>query len=238
MPQFNTRSWPLGEQNLPGSCRGFFAPALCETGFARYKGNKIKYLALDQKDLAAYRQSGRVHGKVWAMGKNETDFGSSKGQSRSGQGSFIGAGCALEGQFDFSGPITIAGHLKGPVKSDAMVLIESSGHVEGSLEAAVIVVHGKLTGNVTAHESLEIWNEAQVTGKVFARSIRVDAGSLLTADLKVSTDGPVPAHDAAAPADTSTPSSGPQPAIDPNRPASPLPGSNLARKLSEMNDRQ
>ena len=130
------------------------------------------------------------------MAKFETDNAAGKG--RSGQGSFIGTECALEGSFNFSGPLTVAGHMKGPVKSDGLVLIEATGHIEGSLEAAIIVVHGKLTGNVTAHESLEIWNEAVVTGKVFTRSIRVDAGSLMTADLNVATDGPIPTHEAKA----------------------------------------
>ncbi|MEH6742353.1 bactofilin family protein [Hyphomonas sp.] len=172
------------------------------------------------------------------MAKTDTD--NTTGKGRSGQGSFIGAECELEGRFTFTGPLTIAGHLKGPVKSDGLVLIEATGHLEGSLEAAIIIVHGKLTGNVTAHESLEIWNEAVVTGKVLTRSIRVDAGSLLTADLKVATDGPLPNHQAAATpepssVETATPA---MPAMDPNRPASPLPGSSLARKLSAMNENQ
>ena len=211
---------------------------LCAGPFARYKGNKINSLALDQNDFAGNRHTRPGHGKERAMGKFDTDNTSGKGQNRTGQGSFIGAGCALEGAFTFEGPVTIAGHLKGPVKSDALVLIEATGHVEGSLEAAVIIVHGKLTGNVTAHEGLEIWTNAQVTGKIFARSIRVDAGSLLTADLNVSNEGPVPAHEAVTPASPSPDPVTPPPAIDPNRPASPLPGSGLARKLSALSENQ
>lgn len=170
------------------------------------------------------------------MAKIETENATGKG--RSGQGSFIAPDCALEGSFTFSGPLTVAGHLKGPVKSDGMVLIEATGHLEGSLEAAIIIVHGKLTGNVTALESLEIWSDAEVTGKVFTRSIRVDAGSLLTADLTVATEGPMPGHEAAAPVQSAEGTTPAVPAIDPDRPASPLPGSNLARKLSTLNENQ
>lgn len=171
------------------------------------------------------------------MAKFETDNAAGKG--RSGQGSFIGTECALEGSFNFSGPLTVAGHMKGPVKSDGLVLIEATGHIEGSLEAAIIVVHGKLTGNVITHESLEIWNEAVVTGKVFTRSIRVDAGSLMTADLNVATDGPIPTHEAVdTPEHITADTVSETPAIDPNRPASPLPGSSLARKLSTLSENQ
>lgn len=169
------------------------------------------------------------------MARTETD---SKG--RSGQGSYIAADCALEGTFTFSGPLTIAGRMKGPIKSEGMVLIEATGELEGSLEAPVIIVHGKLNGTITAQESLEIWTDAKVTGKVFTRSIRVDAGSLLTADLVVKTEGGLPAHQSAEapnPSQAGEPASG-EVEIDPNRPARPLPGSNLARKLAAMNENQ
>ena len=169
------------------------------------------------------------------MARTETDS-----RGRSGQGSYIAADCALEGTFTFSGPLTIAGHMKGPVKSDAMVLIEATGELEGSLEAPVIIVHGKLSGTITAHESVEIWTDAKVTGKVTTRSIRVDAGSLLTADLVVATEGNLPAHESAEvpdPTQAADSLTGEQ-ERDPSQPARPLPGSNLARKLAAMNENQ
>ena len=149
--------------------------------------------------------------------------------TRSGDGSFIAAGCELEGNFTFSGPLTVAGEMKGTIRSEGLIMIEERGRLEGNVEAPVIIVHGAIAGDIRATESLEIWSGAKVEGKVVARSIRVDQGSLLTAEMTIIANlPPAAATTAPAPVSMDVPAAPP----NPNRPASPLPGSGLARRLN------
>ena len=175
------------------------------------------------------------------MVKNEKSHAEGARQNRSGEGSFIAGGCDLDGEFSFSGPLTIAGRMKGRIKAEGLVIIEAQGEMDGVLEAAVIIVHGKLSGQVTALESLEIWSGSTVEGRVRARSVRVDDGSFLTADLVISSQI-TSAHINTPPQTTAPvtdiPASDVAPSPLGDRPASPLPGSNLARKLAAMNENQ
>lgn len=166
------------------------------------------------------------------MSRNEKDQTPDKRQIRSGEGSFIAAGCEVDGTFAFSGPLTISGHMKGRITAAGLIMIEPGGHLEGTIEAAVIIVQGSLSGDVRATQSLEIWAGSEVRGKVYARSIRVDEGSLLTADLVISADMPLPSADPATPEPETL-----QP-VRSDRPASPLPGSGLARRLAERDENQ
>lgn len=168
------------------------------------------------------------------MGKFEKQRADTPKTVRSGDGSFIAAGCMLDGDFTFSGPLTIAGEIKGTVRCEGLIIIEEKGRLEGTVEAAVVIVHGSMAGNIRARESLEIWSGAQVGGKVAARSVRVDEGSVLTADMVICADLP-PAVPGLAVSPAQTQSSGP-PVPGTNRPASPLPGSGLARRLASLDD--
>ena len=171
------------------------------------------------------------------MAKIEKDRAENSRQMRSGEGSFIAAGCHLQGDFTFSGPLTVAGSLKGRIKSDGMVIVETQGMIDGILDAAIIIVHGKLNGSALATDSMEIWAGSDVRGNVHTRSIRVDEGSLLTADLTISEVLPEQCLDLSQEA-SSTEEQTPVPPAVPQRSSSPLPGSNLARRLAAMNENQ
>ena len=169
------------------------------------------------------------------MARSEKDRADNSRQMRSGDGSFIAPGCALEGDFSFAGPLTVAGRITGRLKCDGMVILETSGEVDGTIDAAIIIVHGKLSGDVLATESLEIWSGSEVRGTVHARSIRVDEGSLLTADLMISDVLPEKRLDLSAGRPAESGQQQPRQPVT-NRPASPLPGSGLARKLASLED--
>jgi len=99
-------------------------------------------------------------------------------------------GTRLEGDLHFSTQLVVAGLIKGNIRCESMLIIERGGRVEGRIEAPVILVHGELEGTVLATKSIEIWSGATVAGDVAARSVRVDEGSMLTANLLIAADLP------------------------------------------------
>lgn len=142
-------------------------------------------------------------------------------------------GTKLDGDLHFTSQLVVAGLVKGNIRCESMLIIERGGRVEGRIEAPVIIVHGELEGTVLATESIEIWSGATVAGDVAARSVRVDEGAMLTANLMIAADLPdrlgppdpskVPAPEAktteAAPVAAARPV---EPPVSETRPTSPL----------------
>ncbi len=106
--------------------------------------------------------------------------------ARSGNGNSIAQGCSLEGSFSFSGPLLLGGTLKGETIADGLIMIEAGAQLEGKIRAVTIIVHGVLSGDVEASESVEVAPGGKLEGRVVAPSIRIDADTLVTADLVIS----------------------------------------------------
>jgi cytoskeletal protein CcmA (bactofilin family) len=127
-------------------------------------------------------------------------------------------GTRLEGDLNFASQLVVAGHIKGNITCQGTLFIERGGRVEGRVQAPGIVAHGELEGTVLATAYLEICTGAVVGGDVSARSVRVDQGAMLTANLTISSDlpdslppvAPVPAA-AVAPAEAPAPVPAPAP---------------------------
>ena len=107
-------------------------------------------------------------------------------------------GTRLDGDLNFASQLVVAGQVKGHIRCEGTLFIERGARVEGRIEAPDIIVHGELAGTVRATGALEICTGAVVGGDVSARSVRVDQGAMLTANLSISADLPQRTHPAAA----------------------------------------
>jgi cytoskeletal protein CcmA (bactofilin family) len=128
--------------------------------------------------------------------------------ARSHDGSFIAAGATLEGNLSFSGSTAVAGHLKGDVSADSLLVIEHGAVVEGNVTGTVIIVHGTIKGSVCASEIIEAWPGCRLEGRAYAPSMRVDAGASILADLMIAPNRPadwLPGTSAAPAAPAPTP---------------------------------
>jgi cytoskeletal protein CcmA (bactofilin family) len=110
-------------------------------------------------------------------------------------GSYFSVSCSGEGTFRFTGPVHIAGSLKGEIETDGPLIIEAGGELSGRVTAESIIVYGKLKGDVRASERVEVWPDAHLEGDVTAPSIRIDPQAIVTADLHIAPPAGMPAKD-------------------------------------------
>ena len=108
-------------------------------------------------------------------------------------------GTHLHGTLKFAGQTVVSGRISGNILCQTTLFIEVGGRVEGRVQAPTIVVYGELDGTILATEFLEICTGAIVGGNVKARSVRVDQGAKLTADLAISANIPTTLEPPAAP---------------------------------------
>jgi len=117
-------------------------------------------------------------------------FGSSK-SSRDGQlvvDALIGSQVVIRGDVEFSGGLYVEGRIHGKViaqegASAANITLSDNGVVEGEIRAQVVVISGRMDGDVHASERVELTPSARVNGNIHYQVVEMAAGAQLNGRL-------------------------------------------------------
>jgi cytoskeletal protein CcmA (bactofilin family) len=92
-------------------------------------------------------------------------------------GTYIGANVVIEGTITGSEPIVIEGTVRGSVNLAADVLVGTKARIEATVHARNVTVEGKLTGDISADDRVELVAGATVDGNIKAPKIVVAEGA-------------------------------------------------------------
>jgi cytoskeletal protein CcmA (bactofilin family) len=112
-----------------------------------------------------------------------------KPSSRDGQAvdTLVGPQVTLRGDLEFSGGLYVEGRIVGRVTAiagtQAVLMLAENGSIEGEVHAPVVMIDGRLDGDVHASERVELASKARVTGNVHYRVVEMHAGAQLTGRL-------------------------------------------------------
>lgn len=99
----------------------------------------------------------------------------------------IGPQMTIRGDLQFSGGLYVEGRIMGKVIAEegkpAMLTLAENGSIEGEIRAPVVILNGRLDGDVHAQERVELASKAQVRGNVHYKVVEMAAGALLTGRL-------------------------------------------------------
>ena len=101
-----------------------------------------------------------------------------KTDPRDGSGSVISRNIMVEGEIQGSENLTVDGRVKGLLKLDGDVLIGETGDVEADIEANNLVVKGKVAGDVTVQNILQVHPGGALYGSIRARLIHIKEGAV------------------------------------------------------------
>lgn len=129
-----------------------------------------------------------------------------KPRSHAGQiDTLIGPQVVIRGDLVFSGGLLVEGRVIGKVVAadgeQAVLTLSEQGCIEGEVRAPVVIINGRLDGDVFASERVELAPKARVQGNVHYKVAEMAAGSTLTGRL-IHVDAVNVAHAAEAPFDT------------------------------------
>jgi len=82
----------------------------------------------------------------------------------------------LKGTLKFSGELTFDGKLEGDITSDGTLNLGDNAVVKGNINAATIVMRGKVNGNVIAKEKLDIKSKTELFGDIRAPRLAIEEG--------------------------------------------------------------
>jgi cytoskeletal protein CcmA (bactofilin family) len=95
----------------------------------------------------------------------------------SGGTTFIGPNITVEGTISGSEPVVVEGSVRGNVHLTADLRVGTKGRVEATVHARNVVVEGKLNGDISADERVELVASATVDGNIKAPKIVVAEGA-------------------------------------------------------------
>lgn len=99
----------------------------------------------------------------------------------------IGPQVVIHGDIHFSGGLYVEGRIIGKVIAEdgarAVITLAEQGSVEGEIHAPVVVINGRVDGDVHAAERIELAAKARVQGDVHYKVVEMAAGSVLTGRL-------------------------------------------------------
>src|SRR6266487_902117 len=82
----------------------------------------------------------------------------------------------LKGTLKFAGEMTFDGKLDGDISSDGSLQLGDNAAVKGNINVSTVVVRGKVNGNITAKEKIDIKTKAELFGDIRAPKLVIEEG--------------------------------------------------------------
>lgn len=82
----------------------------------------------------------------------------------------------IKGNLKFSGELTFEGKLDGEINGDGVLNLGDSTVIKGNITAQSVVVRGKVTGNISAKEKIDIKGKAELFGDIKASRLSIEEG--------------------------------------------------------------
>jgi cytoskeletal protein CcmA (bactofilin family) len=99
----------------------------------------------------------------------------------------------LTGSLKFTGELTFDGKLDGDISSEGVLTLGDNAVIRGNLNVNSIIVRGKVNGNVSAREKIEIKAKAELFGDIRAPRLIIEEGVTFVGKSEVNPNKATPA---------------------------------------------
>jgi cytoskeletal protein CcmA (bactofilin family) len=100
----------------------------------------------------------------------------------------IAPGTRIQGQLGGPTELLIEGEVEGEIRVDSAVMIGNDGVVHGPVSAQVVRIGGRVFGNVSASERVEVASSGSLEGDVAAPRIAIAEGALIKGRVEMTGD--------------------------------------------------
>lgn len=102
---------------------------------------------------------------------------------------YLDQGSKVSGKLSFEGPARIDGQIDGEISAKDSLMIGESAVVTAQIKAASIIVAGKVSGDMTASQRIEIRPSAKVLGNLTAPVLVVHEGAVFEGHCAMQPEG-------------------------------------------------
>jgi cytoskeletal protein CcmA (bactofilin family) len=102
------------------------------------------------------------------------------------QRTLLGRTTTLRGQISGDEDVTIDGQFEGTVSlPDHCLTVGADGQVKAEVHAGHVIVQGKLTGNISARNKVEIRRTGHVVGDLMTASVAIEEGAYFKGSIEI-----------------------------------------------------
>ena len=91
----------------------------------------------------------------------------------------------IKGNLKFSGELTFDGRLEGDVQTDGALNLGDNATVTGNINAQSVLARGKINGNISAKEKVEIKARTELFGDIRAAKLVIEEGVTFVGKIEV-----------------------------------------------------
>lgn len=103
-------------------------------------------------------------------------------QTTAGLVGYLYKGSRVTGELSFQGPARIDGKVDGEINCQGILTIGEEAEVKAKITAQVVIIRGRVEGNVTAKERIELLAPARLIGNIDAPRLLITEGVVLDGD--------------------------------------------------------
>jgi cytoskeletal protein CcmA (bactofilin family) len=102
--------------------------------------------------------------------------------STAGLVAYLYKGSRVSGQLSFQGPARIDGNIEGEIHCQGTLTIGAGAEVKAKITCQAVVIHGKVEGNVSAKEKIELIAPARLIGNIDTPRLIIAEGVVFDGD--------------------------------------------------------
>lgn len=88
----------------------------------------------------------------------------------------LGRGSEFDGKLTFEGTVRIDGTFSGEITTSDTLIVGEGAKVNAEINCGTLIVHGEITGNISASASVELHKPARVKGDVATPALVIERG--------------------------------------------------------------
>jgi len=109
-------------------------------------------------------------------------------ETTTGQGSLnsiLGQGCKVKGEISLKGTIRVDGEFDGKIECPDTLIVGKSGVVKADVNVKNAVIGGKIIGNISATNKIELQTGSHVEGDIATTRLVIDEGVFFEGNCKM-----------------------------------------------------
>ena len=91
----------------------------------------------------------------------------------------------IKGNIKFSGELIFDGRLEGDIQTDGVVNVGENAQVNGNINAQSVFTRGKVNGNISAKDKIEVKGKSELFGDIRAAKLVIEEGVIFVGKIEV-----------------------------------------------------
>jgi cytoskeletal protein CcmA (bactofilin family) len=93
----------------------------------------------------------------------------------------------IKGNVKFANDLVVDGKIEGEINSDGNLTVGENARIKAEVKTGTVVVYGKVHGNITVTDRVELKASAEVVGDIKAKTLSIEAGAIFVGKSTVGT---------------------------------------------------